>query len=100
MVASQAVMQHGADARVSKMLVEMEAHAASGEWEKVEELTLKLKNAILAVPDSEQRETLLAARRSMEQVQSIAQDAKNDVSDKLSSIRRGKDAAKAYAAAD
>lgn len=100
MVAGQAVVQHGRDGDISKMLADMEAYAASGDWEKIEELTVKLRAAILEVPEKDRRELLQAAQRSMELVQTIAQGAKNDLTRKLSSIRRGRDATKAYAAAD
>ena len=100
MVANPAALKHGPNAGVLKMLAEMEAHATCGDWETVEELTVKLKAAVLDVPESQQRETLQAAQRSMEQIQTMAHDAKSDLAGKLSSIRRGKDATRAYTAAE
>jgi antirestriction protein ArdC len=100
MVAGQAVVQHSPDGNIEKMLVDMEAYATSGEWEMIEELTAALKAAILEVPEKDRRAVLQAAQRSMEKVQTLAQDAKNDLAERLSSIRRGKDATRAYAAAD
>ncbi|MDH3350138.1 MAG: hypothetical protein OEM60_04920 [Gammaproteobacteria bacterium] len=100
MVASRAAVQHRRDSNISKMLADMEACATSGEWEKIEELAVKLEAAMLEVPEADRRELLQAAQRSMERVQTIARGARNDLARKLSSIRRGKDATRAYAAAD
>ncbi len=43
---------------------------------------------------------MLATRRSLEQVQSLARFAHHDAAEKLTAIRRGKDVTKAYAASD
>ena len=96
MVASQAVMEQHPDAIASEMSASMEAHAATGDWEKVEEIAVRLRAAVMRVPDLERRDTLLAMRRSMEKVQTLAQDARNEVTAKLSAIRLGKDATAAY----
>ena len=51
----------------------MEAHAASGDWDKVEELAGRLRSAVMAVPEDQRRATLLAAHRTIEQIQELAQ---------------------------
>ena len=67
MVASQAVMEHGPIRAIAEVSANMEAQAASGEWDKVEELAGKLRSAVMATAE------------------------------KLSAIRRGRDATRAYA---
>ena len=98
MAASQAAIQRTLTA--AEMTATMEAHAASGDWERVEEILVKLRAAVLEVPERERRDTVLAIRRSVEKVQGLAQSARNDVTGKLSQIRRGRDATKAYSVAD
>lgn len=100
MVASHAEMQQTPGGVASEMTASMEAHAASGEWERVEEIAVKLRTAIMQVPEHERRDTVLAVRRSMDKVQTLAQNARNDVTGKLSAIRLGKDATAAYTGTD
>lgn len=96
MLASQTVTEQCPDAVTSDMSASMEAHAANGNWEKVEELAAKLRAAVMHVPEQQRRFALLAMQRSLKNVQALAQYARNDVTDKLSAIRRGKDATIAY----
>lgn len=100
MVASQAAMEQSPEGIVMEMSADMEAHAAAGDWERVEDLAVRIRSAVMAVPESQRREALLAVRRSMEHVQTAAHDARSDVTEKLSAIRRGKDATRAYAGTD
>ena len=96
MVASQQVMQQDAEAVAAEMSDSMEAFAQHGEWDRVEEIAAKLRAAVMQVPEQQRRETLLSVGRSIERVQTLAEGARADVKDKLSAIRRGKDAAVAY----
>ena len=98
MVASQAAIQQ--TLTTAEMTATMEAHAASGDWERVEEFLVKLRAAVLEVPERERRDTVLAIQRSLEKVQGLAQSARADVTGKLSQIRLGRDAAKAYSVTD
>ena len=99
MVASQQVMQQYAQAVATDMSDSMEAFAQHGEWDRVEEIAAKLRAAVMRVPEDQRRETLLCVGRSIERVQTLAEGARSDVKDKLSAIRRGKDAAAAYESA-
>ena len=85
---------------MGRTLDELKARKAPGEWERTEEIAARLRSAIMAVPGHQRREVLLAAKQSMEKVQTLAQYARSDVAEKLSAIRRGKDATRAYAGAD
>ena len=48
------------------------------------------------VPEYERRSLLLAVRHSTEKVRAAAEKARDRVTDKLSALRRGRDAAEAY----
>lgn len=99
MVASQQVMQQDPQAVATDMSESMEACALHGEWDRVEEIAAKLRAAVMQVPEEQRRETLLIAGRSIARVQTLASEARADVKDKLSAIRRGKDATAAYVSA-
>ena len=100
MVASQAVMEQGPLGVVMEMTAAMESFAASGEWERVEDIAQRIRHAVMAVPEDQRRSALVEAQRGMEQVRTLALEAKNDVTGKLSALKRGADARKAYAAVD
>ena len=97
MVASQAVMERDPIRVIAEVSANMEAQAASGEWEKVEELAGKLRNAVMAVPEDQRRDALLMAHRTIEHIQDVARAARQTTAEKLSAIRRGRDATRAYA---
>ncbi len=96
MVASHAVMQKTPAETVLEVAANMEAFAEQGEWERVEEMAEKLRAAILQVPEAKRRSSLHAAQRAIGHIQVAAVAARHDVTGKLSEIRRGRDAAKAY----
>ena len=100
MVASQAVMEQGPLGTVMELTAEMESFAAGGNWERVEQIAQRIRDAVMDVPDSQRREALVEAQRGMEQVRSLALDAKNDVTGKLAALKRGAHVRKAYAAID
>jgi translation initiation factor 2B subunit (eIF-2B alpha/beta/delta family) len=74
----------------------MEESAEQGDWDRVEEISHQLKAAIMRVPETQRFAPLQAARRSLERVHARAESARLDVTGKLSKVRRGRDAAKAY----
>ena len=99
MVASSAVVRQRPAEVTAEMAASMEAHAGAGDWERVEEIAVRLRAAVMQVPENQRREAIQAAQRSMQKVQTLAQDAKTDVTGKLAAIRRGKDATAAYGSA-
>ena len=99
MVASSAVIQQKPVEITAEMAASLEAHAGAGDWERVEEIAVKLRAAVMQVPEHDRRDAILAAQRSMQKVQTLAQDARIDVTGKLAAIRRGKDATAAYGSA-
>ena len=99
MVASQAQMQRDAAAVVAEILSNMDAFAERGEWDHVEDTAAKLRHALLQVPEQERRDALLQARRTLDRIRERAERARGDVTDRLSALRRGRDAARAYSSA-
>ena len=74
----------------------MEVLASEGEWDEIEKLSLHLRDSVNTVPLEKRRDVWLALQRSNDLVQSMVTNARRDVKEQLSSIRRGRDAAKAY----
>lgn len=81
---------------VLHMIASMEALAAEEDWQGVENISENFGRVVLQIPADERRDTLLAVQRSIENVQAAALEARHQVSDKLTSIKRGKDATRAY----
>ena len=90
MVASQQAMQSEAVTVTAEMTDSMAAHAADGDWERVEEIAIKLRAAIMQVPEHDRRRAILSAARSLENVQDMARQARHTLAGKLSAIRRGR----------
>jgi len=96
MVANQAALEDAPASVALEMSQRMEALAEAGEWEQVEDIAVRLRVAVMDVPESERRAVLLAVQRSTEKVADGAQHARQTVSSKLSELRRGQVAKKAY----
>ena len=76
------------------------AHAANENWDDVEECAVRLRAAVMDVPARDRKEALLAARRSIEAVESLAREARGQVAGRLSKIRLGREMSAAYGASD
>ena len=74
----------------------MEELAAAGDWDEVEDLAVRLRSALLEVPEAERRSVLLAVQRSTEKVTAGARSARETVTGKISELRLGQVAKKAY----
>ena len=96
MAGNHAIQEQSPAEAVQEMAEAMEAMAMQGEWERVEDFAVRLRGAVMQVPEHERRSLLLAVRHITEKVHAAAENAREEVTDKLSSIRRGRDAAKAY----
>lgn len=96
MVANPAAVEENPATVVLQMAGQMEALAAAGEWERIEEISVQLRTAVMRVPEAERRPLLHAVQRSMDKVAAGAKQARQSVSDKLSELRRGQVAKKAY----
>ena len=96
MVASHATMTNTPESVVLEMSARMEELAAAGDWDEVEDLAVRLRSALLEVPEAERRSVLLAVQRSTEKVTAGARSARETVTGKISELRLGQVAKKAY----
>ena len=96
MVASHAVMNEAAETIVKEMAEHMETIAAAGDWEEVERIAVRLQSAVMTVPEARRREMLVVAQQATERVTDLAREARGEVTGRMSAIRRGQAATKAY----
>ncbi|MCH9695728.1 MAG: hypothetical protein K0U72_14530 [Gammaproteobacteria bacterium] len=96
MVANQITLELTPEDTVLEMLERMEALAANGEWDRTERLASRLKSAVLDIPEQSRQSTVVAVSHSLERVQTMALSSRSEVKDKLSGIRRGQVATRAY----
>ena len=75
---------------------QMRALAGGGEWDDIEPNPEQLKRAVMLVPLSERRPVLQALKRSTDSVAAEVKKARKDVTGKISELRRGQAAKKAY----
>ena len=100
MVASQAAMREQPESVVLEMATSMAQHADAGDWNRVEELAARIRSAILEVPEDRRRNVVLDVQRRLQHVNEMAEKHRSDIADRLSVVRRGQHAAKAYADTD
>jgi hypothetical protein len=96
MVASQKVMMDSAATTAMDVVSQMEALAASGDWDQVADASERLRVAVLNVPEAERRAVLLVAQECTDKVLAEARLAYDSVSGKISELRLGQVAKKAY----
>jgi hypothetical protein len=77
-------------------IARMEALAASGEWSRIEQLAVRLRNAILEIPEDERQATIVSVGHCLERLQIKVLVSRGEVTEKLSDIRRGRVATRAY----
>ena len=76
----------------------MKELAATGEWQQLMDFMTKRDAMLGQIESSGQEAVLLDARRSTEQILLLAEAAKQDVADRLATIKRGRTAADSYRA--
>ncbi len=81
---------------VREMSEHLEELAAAGEWQDVERLIGQLHSVLLSVPEYERRPLVVVVQRSVEAVGENVRAARDDVAGRISTLRRGQRAAKAY----
>ncbi len=96
MAASQTAVEESTVSIALEMSQRIEALAEAGEWDQIEDVLIRLRAAVTAVPSGERRAVVLAAQQSTEKVAAAAKQAHQTVSGKLSDLRRGQVAKKAY----
>lgn len=96
MVANRATAEVSPGRMAREMAKNMEEMAASGQWSGVEHIVVRLRSVVLEVPEPERREVMEFVNYCLERVRTQALTSRGEVTGKLSEIRRGRDAARAY----
>ena len=94
--ASPAALADSQESVVLEMAEQMETLAAAGAWSELEDLVVRLRSAVARVPEAERHDVLVALRQTTERVSLAANNARQEVTGRISAIRRGQIAAKAY----
>jgi hypothetical protein len=74
----------------------MQVLADKGEWAELEQAALRLRGEILDIPEADRHSVLIALQESAAAVSTKARSAHEDVSGKLTALRRGRAATEAY----
>lgn len=96
MVASRATMEASPGNMAREMANNMVRLADEGQWSGAEHVASRLRSAVLDVPDDERPEVMQFVNQCLERVKTRALCSRNEVATKMSEVRRGRDAAKAY----
>lgn len=96
MVASRATMEVSAGKMAREMASNMVRLAEEGQWSGAENIAARLRSAVLEIPGDERQEVMQFVNQCLERVKTSALCSRSDVALKMSEVRRGRDAAKAY----
>ncbi|MEM7432327.1 MAG: flagellar protein FliT [Pseudomonadota bacterium] len=100
MAAREESVHSGPGEIVEEMAQYIEICAEQGEWDRVEEIAVRLRNSVMLVPEQHRRESVQRVQHCIERVQALAATAKDEVATRLATIRRGQHATRAYGKAD
>ena len=89
MVASHAALEETAATVALEMAEHMETLAEAGEWDRIEEIAVRLRAIVMNVPEAERRPVLQKVRQSTELVEARALEARQEVTGKIYDLRRG-----------
>ena len=96
MVANRAAAEVSPGKIAREMAKNLEQLAASGQWSGAERIAVRLRSAVLEVPENERREVMEFVNYCLERVRTEALSSRGEIAGKLSELRRGRDAARAY----
>lgn len=96
MVASRATMEVSPGKMAREMANNMVRLADEGQWSGAEHVAARLRSAVLEVPADERQDVMQFVNNCLERVTTKALCSRSDVAMKMSEVRRGRDAAKAY----
>lgn len=96
MVANAAQCRASAELLLHDMLERMEDLAAQEDWQRAEATAEKVCAVAMQLPVGERREAIALVQSTISRVESRARGAKRTVAERLSTIRRGRSASKAY----
>lgn len=74
----------------------MTALARAGEWQQVQGAADKIRALLEQLPLAQRQAALAATSAGIDSVSTLALVARNEVGEKLSAVRRGRDAAASY----
>lgn len=100
MAANQATLKQTPDEIVAEMSASLSVFASEGEWDRVEEIIVRLRSAVMLVPEDRRVDAIMLASQSIDEVEMSAGTARREVTTKLAAIRRGETAKKAYQGAN
>lgn len=78
------------------MMARMESLAESGDWNRVEQLAVRLRNIVLEIPESDREASIVSISHCLERLQVKVLVSRGEVTEKLSDIHRGRVATRAY----
>jgi|GEM_PF-1265658 len=96
MVANHIAMETSPSARALEMIARIDALVENGEWSRTQQLVERIKIIVPEVQGDERQQVLRAFAHCLDRVQSMALASRNDVAEKLSAVRRGRMATRAY----
>lgn len=96
MAAKQQAIELSPADEALRIALKMAELAEAGEWSDVEQLALKVQRAVVKVPEAHRRQVILDIQRTTERVAAGAADAREEVTGKLTDLRRGQAATEAY----
>ena len=96
MAANQARIESDPADVAIDMMARMESLAESGDWNRVEQLAVRLRNVVLEIPESDREAAIVSISHCLERLQVKVLVARGDVTEKLTDIRRGQVATRAY----
>lgn len=96
MALTNAHTQQSPETVVIEMTQHLQALAKDGEWDEIENLAVRLRGAVMNVPEDRRREAIHEVQRVTEKVRAEAEIAHRDLADRLSGLRRGQVATRAY----
>jgi len=96
MVASKAAMTESPGAVVREMSEYIEALVDEGDWVEVEDMLVRLRGALLNVPEDERRDLIIVVQQITDKVAAKAEQAREGLAGRLSTLKRGRRARTAY----
>lgn len=96
MVASQAVLAESPVHIALALIEQMEALARACDWEHIEDVAIRLRGAVMDIPESERGPILVAAQHGIERVAAAAHQARKSITGEIHGLRKGQEAKKAY----
>lgn len=100
MAASQATIESRPADLAMETVARMEALAASGDWSRVEQLAVRLRHIVMEVPEHERQAVIVSIGHCLDRLQTKVQVSRGEISEKLTDIRRGQVATRAYGQPD